>query len=141
MDDFRILYPLFAMFGLVSFVLLRLRSQRFAAVRSEQVDASFYKAYPEGVEPESLRVVSRHFSNLFEMPVLFYVVALMIYVTQQTTGFLVACAWLYVLLRCAHSYIHLGRNELIPRFVAYFASAFVLAILWVTLLVQLLRAD
>lgn len=140
MNDVQILYPLFAMFGLVAFVLLRLRSQRFAAVGSKQVDASFYKAYPEGVEPESLRVVSRHFSNLFEMPVLFYVVALMIYVTQQTNAFLVACAWLYVIVRCVHSYIHLGRNDLIPRFVAYFASAFVLALMWATLLVQLLRA-
>jgi len=140
MSPVQILYPLFAMFGLVSFVLLRMRSMRFAAVRTQQVDQSFYKAYPEGGEPESLRVVGRHFSNLFEMPVLFYVVALMIYVTQQTTAFLVGCAWLYVILRCVHSYIHLGRNDLIQRFVAYFASAFVLALMWATLLVQLLRA-
>jgi hypothetical protein len=140
MNDVRILHPLFAMFLLVSIVLLRMRSQRFAAVRANEVSAEFYKAYPDGVEPESLRVVSRHFSNLFEMPVLFYTVVLMIYVTHHVSTFLVICAWLYVALRYAHSAIHLGSNNLIARFSAYFASAFVLAVMWVTLLVQLLRA-
>ena len=136
----RIFYPVFAMFLLVSIVLLRMRSQRFAAVRNQQVDASFYKAYPDGGEPESLRVISRHFSNLFEMPVLFYTVVLMVYVTHHVSTFLVALAWLYVVIRWVHSYIHLGSNDLIARFSAYFASAFVLALMWATLLVQLLRA-
>jgi hypothetical protein len=139
-ESARILYPVFAMFLLVSIVLLRMRSQRFAAVRKQEVDAAFYKAYPDGGEPESLRVIGRHFSNLFEMPVLFYAVVLMIYVTRHVSTFLVSCAWLYVALRYLHSYIHLGSNDVIARFSVYFASAFVLAVMWATLLVQLLRA-
>ena len=139
-ESTRILYPVFAMFLLVSIVLLRLRSGRFAAVRKQEVDAAFYKAYPDGGEPEALRVVGRHFSNLFEMPVLFYTVVLMIYVTHHVTSFLVACAWLYVALRYVHTYIHLGSNNVIARFSAYFSSVFVLAMLWATLLAQLLRA-
>lgn len=140
MNDVRILYPLFAMFLLVSIVLLRMRSQRFAAVGRKEVDVDFYKAYPEGGEPEALRVIGRHFANLFEMPVLFYLVVLMIYVTHQVSTFLVVCAWLYVALRYVHSAIHLGSNNVIARFSAYFSSAFVLAVMWATLLVQLLRA-
>jgi hypothetical protein len=140
MNEARILYPVFAMFLLVSIVLLRMRSLRFAAVRKQEVDADFYKAYPEGGEPEPLRVIGRHFSNLFEMPVLFYAVVLMIYVTHNVSTFLVVCAWLYVVLRYVHSAIHLGSNNVIARFSAYFGSAFVLAMMWVTLLVQLLRA-
>ncbi len=139
-ESARILYPVFAMFLLVSVVLLRMRSRRFAAVRKQEVDVAFYKAYPDGGEPESLRVISRHFSNLFEMPVLFYAVVLMIYVTHHVSTFLVVCAWLYVALRYLHSAIHLGSNNVVARFSAYFASAFVLALMWVTLLVQLLRA-
>lgn len=140
MNEARILYPLFAMFLLVSIVLLRMRSQRFAAVRRKEVDVDFYKAYPDGGEPEALRVIGRHFANLFEMPVLFYVVVLMIYVTHHVGTFLVVCAWIYVTLRYVHTVIHLGSNNVVARFSAYFASAFVLAVMWATLLVQLLRA-
>jgi hypothetical protein len=74
------------------------------------------------------------------MPVLFYVTAVMIYTTYQTTAWLVACAWLYVVLRYVHTWIHLGRNDVIARFSAYFGSFAVLVVMWVTLLVQLLRS-
>jgi hypothetical protein len=131
-----ILYPVFAMVALVAFVLNRMRSMRFAAVRSGEIGAGFFRAY-EGEEPEALRVVSRHFTNLFEMPVLFYVAVLMTYVTGQVTLILVALAWLYVALRYAHSFVHLGSNGLIQRFTVYIASAVVLFVMYAALLVQL----
>jgi hypothetical protein len=135
-----ILYPAFAMLLLVFIVLNRMRSMRFSAVRNREISAEFYKAFQGAEEPEPLRVVARHFSNLFEMPVLFYVGLLMIYVTHQTTGWLVGCAWLYVALRYVHSYVHLTTNDVRVRVGIYFASGIVLLVMWMTLLVQLLRA-
>ena len=135
-----ILYPVFAMFLLVVVVFARMRSLRFAAVRKNEVSVRFYRAFQDGTEPEPLRVVSRHFSNLFEVPVLFYVGVLMTYVTQQVNWGLIGCAWLYVVLRYAHSYIHLTSNDVVVRFTVYFASGVVLAIMWASLLVQMLRA-
>ena len=135
-----ILYPAFAMLALVFLVLNRMRSMRFAAVRKREISADFYKAFQGEEEPEPLRVVARHFSNLFEMPVLFYVGLLMIYVTHQATTWLVVCAWLYVVLRYVHSYVHLTRNEVMTRVAVYFASGLVLLVMWATLLVQLVRA-
>jgi hypothetical protein len=134
-----ILYPVFAMFLLVAIVLLRLRSMRFAAVRKREVDVRYYRAF-QGDEPEPLRVIARHFANLFEVPVLFYVVVLMTYVAQQVSWWLVGCAWAYVALRYAHTWVHLTRNDVIVRFSVYFASNAVLAAMWATLLVQLIRA-
>ncbi|MGH7289754.1 MAG: MAPEG family protein, partial [Myxococcota bacterium] len=92
----QILYPAFALFALTLFVLNRMRSMRFAAVRSGEVSAGFYRAFQDGSEPEPLRVVSRHFVNLFEMPVLFYVGVLMVYVTHNVSGWMVGLAWSYV---------------------------------------------
>ena len=135
-----ILYPAFAMVALVFFVLNRMRSMRFAAVRNRVIGAEFYQAFQGAEEPAPLRVVSRHFVNLFEMPMLFYVVLVMIYVTHQTTTWLVACAWLYVVLRYVHSFVHLGTNDVMTRVVIYFASGLVLLVMWATLLVQLVRA-
>jgi hypothetical protein len=133
-----ILYPVFAMFLLVVVVLNRLRSLRFAAVGRKEVSIGYYRAY-RGDEPEALRVVARHFSNLFEMPVLFYVGVLMTYVSQQVSYWLLALAWLYVALRYAHSYVHLTSNDVRVRFGAFVASSIVLAVMWASLLFQLLR--
>jgi hypothetical protein len=133
-----ILYPVFAMFLLVAVVFLRMRSMRFAAVRRQEVSVRYYRAFQEGSEPEPLQVVSRHFINLFEVPVLFYVGVIMIYVTHHVTYWLVGCAWLYVALRYLHSFVHLTSNDVIVRFSVYLASAIVLAVMWSTLLVQLL---
>ncbi len=135
-----ILYPVFAMFLLVAIVLLRMRRLRFAAVRSGEVSIKYYRAYQDGDEPEALRVVSRHFVNLFEMPVLFYVGVIMVYITHNVNAWLVGLAWLYVALRYMHSVVHLGSNDVRVRVTVYFASAFVLFVLWASLFVQLVTA-
>jgi len=134
----QILYPVFAMFLLVVVVLNRLRSLRFAAVGRKEVSIAYYRAY-QGDEPEALRVVAHHFSNLFEMPVLFYVGVLMTYASQQVSYWILGLAWLYVALRYAHSYVQLTSNDVRIRFGAFVASSIVLAVMWASLLVQLLR--
>lgn len=135
-----ILYPVFAMFLLVALVFLRMRSLRFAAVRRNEVSVTFYRAFQDGAEPEPLRVVSRHFANLFEVLVLFYVGVIMIYITHQVNYWLLGCAWAYVALRYVHSYVHLTSNDVVVRFSVYLASGVVLAVMWASLLVQLVRA-
>jgi hypothetical protein len=128
------------MFLLTIVVLLRLRRMRFAAVRHGEVSAEYYRAFPEGGEPEPLRVVARHYINLFEMPVLFYVGVILTYVTHQVSYWMIGLAWGYVALRYAHSYVHLTFNNVIARFTLYFASVFVLVAMWAILLVQLVRS-
>jgi hypothetical protein len=128
------------MFLLVALVLLRMRSMRFAAVRRKEVSIKYYRAFQDDTEPEPLRVVARHFSNLFEVPVLFYVGVIMIYVTHQANGWLVGCAWAYVALRYVHSWVHLTANDVVVRFGVYAASGLVLCVMWGNLLIQLLRA-
>lgn len=135
-----ILYPVFAMFFLTAAVLMRMRKMRFAAVRKKEVRAGYYRAFAGEEEPEPLRVIARHFSNLFEVPVLFYVGAIITYITQQVSYWLVFCAWAYVALRYVHTYVHLTVNNVVVRFSVYFASGIVLTVMWASLLVQLLRA-
>jgi hypothetical protein len=136
-----ILYPMFALFALVAIVFLRMRSLRFAAVRTGEVSVKYYQAFSEGAEPDAARVVARNFANLFEVPVLFYVISLMTYVTHRVTWWMVALAWLYVALRYAHSYVHLSFNDVIVRFGLYLASGVVLALMWATLLFELVTSE
>ena len=135
-----ILYPVFAMFLLVIVVLLYMGRMRIAAVRKGELSIKFFRAYADGNEPERLRVIARHYVNLFEMPVLFYVGVILVYITHQVSYWMIGCAWTYVAFRYMHSYVHLTSNNVMVRLSLYFASAFVLTVMWSTLLAALIRA-
>ena len=135
-----ILYPVFAMFFLVAGVLARMAQLRVGAVGSGEMNVRYYRAYQGGEEPEHLRVITRHFINLFEVPVLFYVVVILTYITQQVSIWMIVCAWAYVAARYVHSYVHLTSNDVLTRFRVFIASGLILFVLWTSLLVKLLRA-
>lgn len=136
-----VFYPAFAMFFLVAVVLSRMGFLRVNAVRRGEMPLSFYRTFDRGEEPEPLRVVTRQFINLFEMPLLFHVVVIFAFITNQVTYLFVGLAWAYVLLRYVHTAIHLTSNHVPLRLSAYASSGLVLLVAWVTLLVQLLRAS
>jgi hypothetical protein len=135
-----ILYPVFAMFFLVAAVLARMGKLRVGAVGSGEVSVKYYRAYQGGEEPEHMRIVTRHFINLFEVPVLFYVVVILTYITGQVSYWLVGCAWAYVAARYIHSYVHLTSNDVLMRFRIFIGSGLILLVMWVSLLVELMRA-
>ena len=135
-----IVYPMFAMFALTVFVVLRMLSLRYAAAKNEEINMKFFKSYRGYEEPEHLRVISRHLINLFEMPMLFYVVGILILQTGQTGVLTLSLAWAYVALRCIHSYIHLTSNKVMMRFRAFMASFLVLVALWLTMFIGLISA-
>ncbi len=74
-----------------------------------------------------------NFSNLFEMPVLFYTAILLALILMLQDSVLVTLAWMYVLLRAVHSYIHTTYNTVIHRFYTFAASCLVLLGIWVRL--------
>jgi len=136
-----ILYPVFAMFLLTAAVLTRMGIARFGAVRSGTISLGFYRTFDAGEEPERLRVITRHFINLFEVPVLFYVAVIIAHISHTATFLLVGLAWAFVLLRCLHSYVHLSANDVPLRVSFYAASGLVLVVFWGTLFVQLLGSS
>jgi len=134
-----VLYPVFAMFLLAALVLTRMGWVRIGGVRRRAVDIRFYRTFSEGEEPEAMRVVTRNFINLFEVPVFFYVGIIISHITHQVTWLLIGLAWAYVILRWLHTAIHLTSNDVPLRLAAYAASGLVLLVIWGTLFVQLLR--
>ncbi|HTU65631.1 MAG TPA: MAPEG family protein [Steroidobacteraceae bacterium] len=130
-----LVYPMAAMVLLTVVVLVSLFRSRVAAVRTGQIDKTYFRLYQGSEEPELARKVSRHFSNLFEAPVLFYVACLAAMISGVTGLLFVSLAWAYVIARVWHAFIHLGGNRLSKRIVAYFVSWIVLVAMWVTLVV------
>ena len=128
-----LLYPMAAMVLLTAIVLFTMFRGRVRAVKTGEADARFYKTYQEGSEPREVAQLSRNLANLFEAPTLFYVACITGMVTGYYPTVLVWLAWAYVVLRHAHSWIHVGRNKIPNRLAAYFISWLVLLAMWAVL--------
>lgn len=133
-----ILFPVFALGALTFFVALWMARLRFKAVKQGDLDRRYYKLNRGWEVPEYLIKVSRNFENLLEIPVLFYVVALMIYVTKHVDFAYVALAWLYVGTRFIHTYIHTTYNNVRHRMIPFLLGGTVLIAIWMRLFVQII---
>ena len=134
MQPSAIVYPAVAMFFLTFSLLVYTAYRRVTAVQRGEVSIRYYRLYNEGEQPDALQQLGRHVQNHFEVPPLFYVVLLFLYVTGGVTPISVGLAWLYVALRCVHSFIHLGSNDVRNRLLAWGSSVATLAALWLCLL-------
>lgn len=138
MNQESILFPVFALGALTFFVALWMARLRFKAVRQGDLDRRYYKLNRGWEPPEYLAKVSRNFENLLEIPVLFYVVALMIYITKQVDFTNVVLAWLYVSTRFVHSYIHTTYNNVRHRMIPFLLGSILLIVIWARLFVQII---
>lgn len=133
-----ILFPAFVLFALTMFVQFRLGVLRFRAIKSGEVDPKLYRSYDGYPEPARLRVHSRHLVNLYEAPLLFYVIIVIAFITGNAGTVPVTLAWAYVILRCLHSYVHLTSNRVMQRFRLFLASLAILITLWAVVLTGML---
>jgi hypothetical protein len=138
-DPVGILLPCMALVGWTLCVLLVMPYRRIRAALSRQVTADDFKFGESANVPPAVSIPNRNFMNLLEVPVLFYVVGVIAYVTQHVDETAVASAWLYVALRVLHSLIHLSYNHVIHRLAVFAASNLVLTVLWVRLLLDLAK--
>src|SRR5918993_6109476 len=66
--------------------------------------------------PAAVSNPSDNLKNLFELPVLFYALALLLFVTDSVDAVYVAAAWVFVAFRAAHSAVHCTFNRVMVRF-------------------------
>jgi len=65
--------------------------------------------------PEDVIQINNNIRNQFELPVLFYVVALILWQGGRDGLLVPALAWLFVVSRVVHAYIHTGANYVPAR--------------------------
>jgi len=78
-----------------------------------------------------------NFRNLFEVPVLFFAVCLVLLGLDLVTMPQLALAWAFVVLRCAHSFVQLTSNRVMHRFKIYVLGTLCVFAMWVVLAFQL----
>ena len=141
MNEFSLIYPMFALFLLTAFVLGTLLRTRLGLLREGQLSVGYFQTYQGNEEPDASLILSRHFSNLRESPTLYYVACLAAMVTHQATPAFHALAWTYVAARMVHTVVHTGRNKVANRASVYFLSWFVLIAMWLYLTVGIAVAE
>ena len=71
------------------------------------------------------------FLNQIELPMLFYALIAFIIITKAGDVLLLLLAWIFVLSRIVHAYIHTTNNVVDRRFMAYSVGVLVLLLMWV----------
>jgi hypothetical protein len=132
----QILFPMGALAFLTFTVLLFVPIRRFRAAFAGRVGPDDFKYGESARVPADVSIPNRNYMNLIELPVLFYVVCLMFYVTGRTGMDAVWIAWIYVGARALHSLIHLTYNNVMHRLSVFAISNFVLIWLWVMFFVK-----
>ncbi len=74
------------------------------------------------ISPPEVSNPSDNFKNLFEIPLLFYALALYLFVTSQVDATYLAAAWVFVGFRVLHSAVHCTINIVMLRFYLYLIS-------------------
>ncbi len=122
--------PMGALAALTFLVLLIIPVRRFRASFSGQVGPGDFKLGESANVPEKVSLPNRNMMNLLEMPLLFYVVCMMYFVSGTVTHNALWLAWLYVGLRVLHSAIHITYNNVMHRLTMFALSNFALIALW-----------
>ena len=71
------------------------------------------------ISPAAVSNPADNLKNLFEVPVLFYALALYLFVSAQVDAVYVNAAWVFVLFRALHSAVHCTFNLVMLRFYLY----------------------
>lgn len=127
-----VIYPALVMVALTGVVTANLAARRIKAVQDRRVRAQFYLAQRTDEEPEPLHLWARHYSNLFELTVLFYFWVAVVLATESLNMVSLSLAWVFVASRVVHSIEHVTRNRLPVRLSLFLFGYGVLMAIWVS---------
>ncbi len=132
-------WPAVVMVVLTFVVWIRMYRSRVAEMKRERIHPQAVALSAQMAERLKDTRAADNFRNLFELPVLFYLALVVAVQAAQVSVLTLVLAWIFVVLRVAHSTIHCGYNKVIHRFYVYFAGGVALWALWAVLAYGLAR--
>ena len=134
-----VLLPAFVQVALTFGLLFWMASARRAALTSGQLKVRDI-ALGQTTWPNRPQQISNSYDSQFQVPLLFYILVILAWITRHADLLFVVMAWIFVLLRIAHAYIHTTSNHVPTRFRVFAAGVFVLLAMWVIFAVRILLA-
>lgn len=123
-----------AMAGLTALVWIKLYADRLGEMRARHIAPQELATAREAAGRLEKPAAADNFRNLFEVPVLFYVLCIALVLNGGSTPGFVQAAWAYVGLRALHSLIHVTYNRVTHRFLVYVTSTLLLFGMWIALI-------
>jgi hypothetical protein len=114
--------PVFAMFVLTFAVWVYMYARRIPFIRGLDPGTVLTPARLAELSPPAVSNPSDNLKNLFEIPVIFYALALVLFVTGQVDAAYVGAAWVFAAFRALHSAVHCTVNVILVRFALYAVS-------------------
>jgi hypothetical protein len=112
--------PFFATMFLTLCVWVYMYIRRIRFIRSNKLSAKeLSPVIFAQLSPPEVANPSDNLKNLFEIPVLFYALALYLFSMNQVDALYVTVAWVFVAFRVLHSVVHCTFNLIMLRFALY----------------------
>ena len=135
----QILMPAIALVAVTFVVWLGMYFTRLRYMRIHRIDPNDLGTRERAAKLlEAVSGPSDNLKNLFELPVLFYLLIVLLLDTGHANANFVSAAWAFVALRTLHSAIHCTYNDVTHRFTVYVMSSLVLWGMWIAFAFQLL---
>jgi hypothetical protein len=132
-----VLLPLFVEVILTFALMLRMVVLRDSDFRAGTVQPQDI-ALREPKWPKRTTQAANSFANQFELPVLFYVLTILEWVTRHAGVIFVAMAWIFVIFRLLQAYVHITSNIVRLRGAFYAVGAVVLMVMWAVYIIEVL---
>ncbi|MDP2635609.1 MULTISPECIES: MAPEG family protein [unclassified Pseudoalteromonas] len=132
-------YLLLAMFAqvLLTFtVMVIMGRRRFAAAKNKTISMSDFATMKLEHAGDRVRVADRNFINQFEMPVFFFIACLAAMQMNAVGTLFTAVAWGFVVSRIVHTLIHVGANNVKPRYYSFLLGCLMILVLWVLIVLR-----
>ena len=118
-------------------VMFHMRYMIVKAIKKRDVKYKYFRAY-EGSAPEYLLTSRHHYKNFFEIPILFYLLCLVLYMIDDVSAIDLWIAWLFVLFKGMHSYIRITSDYVPYRAYSFNVCVFLLFGGWIILVIKIL---
>ncbi len=132
-----VLAPLFVQVALTFGLLTWLAYRRVSLIGRGEVKRRDIALREPNWPPPVLQLQNAVY-NQFELPVLFYVLTILSIITRHADFVFVALAWVFVLLRLGHAYIHVTDNDVPRRGAVFITGAAVLMAMWAIFMLRIL---
>ena len=135
-----VLAPVFVQIALTFALLVWMGRARVGTVRRREVRvADVVLGQPNF--PPRVTQIGNSFHNQLQLPPLFYALTALAMLTKQADLLFVVMAWIFVLTRLAHAYVHTGSNDIGVRFNLFSAGVLVLGLMWAVFAARILFAS
>ena len=136
MNQTAIFWPMIMQTVLIYGIYALMAVRRRNAVKAGSTTVSQFREN-RNEPPESL-FVRNNLANQFELPTRFYAACLGLYAVTAADLVAVVLAWLFVISRYVHAWIHVTSNRIRYRQPAFTAGFVILALMWLWLAVSIL---